>query len=131
MTTNNHSFWSSLPGILTGIAAVLSAIAGLLIVISETELLKKEDIQNIITPTIVPTTMPICKDPVQKGVFREVNTSSVYYSSGVSYCGYSNWDQLLRCHNNKPRPLQNWLETTPKCSREIFKKMKNDGACNC
>ena len=41
--SQNHSFWSTLPGMLTGIAAVITAVGGLLLALSQTGLLNDSE----------------------------------------------------------------------------------------
>jgi hypothetical protein len=66
--TEKHSFWSTMPGILTGLAGVISALGGLLLVLFQTGLLddsgdKKELIQNgMPTKSVIPTDLEVIKE---------------------------------------------------------------------
>ena len=42
-----HSFWSTIPGMLTGLAAIITAIGGLLIAVSQIGLLGDTDNDRI------------------------------------------------------------------------------------
>ena len=44
--TEKHSFWSTMPGMLTGIAAIVTAVSGLLLVFYQTGILDKNNGQE-------------------------------------------------------------------------------------
>jgi hypothetical protein len=52
------SFWKTFPGLLTGIAAIITAISGLLVALSSTGLLKIASIPTVPVPTQPPASLP-------------------------------------------------------------------------
>lgn len=48
MSEKKHSFWSTVPGILTGIAAIITAIGGLLVVLSQTGILGSNENKGVV-----------------------------------------------------------------------------------
>ncbi len=48
-----HSFWSTVPGMLTGIAAIITAIGGLLVVLLQTGILGDKEIDTVLPGNVV------------------------------------------------------------------------------
>ena len=47
------SFWTTIPGMLTGLAAIITAIGGLLLALSQADLLGNRQIESLRTGTLV------------------------------------------------------------------------------
>jgi len=50
--SEKKSFWVTLPGILTGIAAIITAVAGLLLILHQVGFFEKDDIETVEAPKI-------------------------------------------------------------------------------
>jgi hypothetical protein len=71
------SFWKTIPGLLTGIAAIITAISGLLVALSTTGLLRTEPTPTATLLTLSPTSRPAdtLTSPVQQiPVTEEIST---------------------------------------------------------
>lgn len=66
--TKEKSFWRTIPGLLTGIAAIITAISGLLVAMSTTGLLRTAPTPTATLPTLSPTSRPTntLASPVQQ-----------------------------------------------------------------
>jgi hypothetical protein len=117
MSNNNgeKSFWRTLPGILTGIAAVISAIGGLILALNAAGIITISPVTPTPTPTPLiptPTTTPttgsisvssspsgasIYLDGSYKGItpmtMRSIEVGS--YTITLKYTGYQDWSQII------------------------------------
>ena len=103
------SFWRTLPGILTGIAAVISAIGGLILALNAAGIIDTIDTPvtstptpvatNNLTPTIIPTSTPTPTPTPQNMEFVLISTGK--FDMGSPANDTYSWDSERPVHHVK------------------------------
>jgi hypothetical protein len=150
MSNNNgeKSFWRTLPGILTGIAAVISAIGGLILALNAAGIITISPVTPTPTPTPLiptPTTTPttgsisVSSSPSGASIYLDgsykgttpmtiKNVEAGSYTITLKYAGYQDWSQNIYVVAEQTIPVSASLTPTTPTTGSISVSSSPSGA---
>ena len=79
------SWWQTVPGILTGLAAVITATAGLIVALQQVGILDKTDVKNSVPSNSISPKLDLLPDEVKAVINDPDGYTNVRFGQGTKY----------------------------------------------